>query len=127
MAGVALAAVADVMSRPWAWGQADCCTAACDVFARLHGVDPMASLRGGYATRREAMRIIRSRGGWERMAAELAAAAGLRGGAGEPGEIGVTLNGARGSLVICVAPGQWAGKTASGFSTVRAVSGCWRV
>ena len=41
-----LAEVERVMSKPFAWGACDCCSAACDVFTRLWGVDPMASIRG---------------------------------------------------------------------------------
>lgn len=38
------------MLRPWKWGEADCCTSACDAFLALWGVDPMAELRGAYTT-----------------------------------------------------------------------------
>ena len=126
MAGVVLAAVAEVMSRPWAWGEADCCTAACDVFHLLHGVDPMASLRGAYADRAGAVRMIRERGGFSAMAQGMADAAGLAAGVGAPGEIGAGRSGGRWSLVVCIAPGQWAGKTMSGFATLTDVRGMWR-
>src|SRR5690606_23486075 len=35
-----------VMLRPFEWGPCDCCSAACNVFASLWGVDPMAPVRG---------------------------------------------------------------------------------
>lgn len=134
MAGVILATAVEVMARPWKWGEADCCTAASDVFLRLHGIDPMAPLRGSYSTAKGAARIILARGGFVEMAAGMASEAGLRGGIGEPGEVGVAENrrafgGERSgtySLVICVAPGVWAGKTEAGLRTVHEVVGCWR-
>ena len=60
-----------IMGRSWVWGEADCCTAACDVFQALHGVDPMASLRGVYRTKIGAQRAIVARGGWMAMAEAL--------------------------------------------------------
>lgn len=127
MARVILAEVVDVMARPWSWGEADCCASAYEVFRRLHGVDPMAALRGTYSSRRSANRIIRSFGGFEAMTARLAAGAGLREGLGEPGEVGSSVAADRWSLVICVSAGQWAGKTVTGFRTIPAVERSWRV
>lgn len=119
----------DIMDRDWEWGVADCCTAASDVFRRLHGVDPMAPLRGRYASQRSAWRLIRKHGGWDAMTAELAARAGLSEGVGAPGEIGLAqmIEGTH-ALVICVAPGRWAGKSETGLRTVpaAAVGRSWR-
>lgn len=127
MAGVILAHAVEIMARPWRWGEADCCTAACDVFARLHGVDPMAPLRGRYGDRQGAFRLIKGLGGWVPMATSLAASAGLRAGRGEAGEIGVAaLPDGGHALVVCVAPGSWAGKTLCGLATVAQVERCWR-
>tara|TARA_R100001244_G_scaffold2541_7_gene3981 strand:- start:607 stop:993 length:387 start_codon:yes stop_codon:yes gene_type:complete len=126
MAGIVLARAIDVMDRPWEWGKADCCTAACDVFRALHGIDPMASLRGRYMTRREAHRIIRDMGGFVAMAETLAASAGLSAGHGEPGEIGVAEHDGGLALVIAVGPGAWAGKTLTGMTTVPEALEFWR-
>ena len=112
-----LAAALEVMDRPWRWGGADCCTAACDVFAALHGIDPMLPLRGRYASRAGALRLIAAWGGWLAMGDGLAERAGLvRADHGQPGDIGI-IRDARGALAlgICTERG-WAGKNNSGLS-----------
>jgi hypothetical protein len=127
MAGVVVGHVLDVMDRPWQWGEADCCTAACDVFLRLTDIDPMAALRGRYRTRGQAYAVIRDMGGFEAMADTLAAQAGLTAVAdGQPGDIGVgILPGGRRALVVCIAPGRYAGKTQTGFTTIADVARCY--
>jgi hypothetical protein len=102
----------DVMDRPWEWGEADCCTSACEVFLRIHGVDPMAHLRGTYKTKTGAMRMIASFGGFVPMVRALAAKAGLVESAAVPGAIGATQD----SLVICARPCVWLGKTPHGLA-----------
>lgn len=126
MAGIVLARAIDVMDRPWKWGEADCCTAACDVFRALHDIDPMAPLRGRYRTMREAHRIIRDMGGFVAMAKSLAASAGLSAGTGEPGEIGVAEHDGGLALVIAIGPRAWAGKTLTGMTTVHEAVVMWR-
>jgi len=89
------------MSGRFQWGTADCCTAACDAFAALRGVDPMMALRGRYASVEEARRV---------MPADLdafdalAASAGLAVSAPRPGAIGlVPWSGPVGfALVLCL-------------------------
>ncbi|WP_397544909.1 DUF6950 family protein [Roseicitreum antarcticum] len=49
-------AVLTHMRGPFVWGASDCCTSASDVFQALHGVDPMAPLRGQYTTEAGAWR-----------------------------------------------------------------------
>jgi len=125
----ALAAVMAVMDRPWEWGAADCCTAACDVFARLHGVDPMAPLRGLYGTKAEAQAMIAREGGLDALAARLAAFSGLRLSEGQAGDIGVSGPGVASGgrcLMICVAPG-WAAKTPRGFAILPRAERAWGV
>lgn len=104
----------DVMAEPFEWGKSDCCTGACDVFLRLHGVDPMHDLRGRYASRQGALRIIASFGGFVPMVKAFALKLGLREGVAVPGAIGVTNE----SLLICAAPCAWIGKTEHGMTTV---------
>lgn len=118
-----MAVVADVMSRPWKWGEADCCTSACDVFQRLHGIDPMEPIRGSYSSRAEADLLIDGGGGMEALAAVLARQAGLREGIGGAGEIGV---GEARCFLIATGSG-WVGKTANGFATVARAVRSWRV
>lgn len=113
----------DVMDRPWKWGEADCCTSACDVFLRLYGIDPMAPLRGTYRTQREAARIIARMGGFERMAATLAERAGLREVEPVAGAVGVSPDG----LVICANPRIWLGKTLTGLTSTGEVSVAYHV
>ena len=114
-----------VMTRRWEWGVADCCTAPCDVFARLHGVDPMASLRGVYSSRSSAEIVITGMGGMVAMAERLAARAGLRDGIGGEGEIGVSGERPEGR-VLCICVGDaWAAKTARGFALIRGVDRAW--
>jgi hypothetical protein len=43
---------------PFAYGTNDCCTFAADAVQLIYGVDPMADLRGTYATAREAKEAI---------------------------------------------------------------------
>jgi len=116
----------EVMDRPWAWGFADCCTGACDVFSRLHAIDPMQPLRGRYRSKIGAYRIIRQMGGFVTMAETLAREAGLREGAGDPGDIGVAEHDGGLALVIAVAPGVWAGKTLTGMTTGAVAVRAWR-
>lgn len=120
------AAVVDIMGGPWVWGQSDCCASACDVFAALHGIDPMAPLRGRYATAREAALMIASYGGWRAMCAALARDAGLREGTGGAGDLGLVRTEGRLSLAVGWGGGLWAGRTDGGFVTVTGAVQSWR-
>lgn len=108
------------MHRPFEWGRSDCSTSACDVFAALWGVDPLAPWRGAYDSALSAARLIRRMGGHEALAIEMARRAGLRDGEAI-GAIGIAGR----TLVICVRPGVWAGKTETGLAVVRAVDRAW--
>lgn len=123
----AMAAVVDVMAGPWVWGQSDCCAAACDVFARLWGIDPMAPLRGRYASRRAAWRLVRAAGGWLALAPDLAARAGLVDGTGAPGEIGLLRQPTGYLLGVSVGHGQWAARIDGGFATTDCAELAWTV
>lgn len=121
-----------VMSCPFVWGQSDCFASACDVFHAMYGVDPLTPLRGRYGTATGAARIIRSWGGFMSMTQSLMIIANLRPGQGETGEIGVSARGFGAgpegrSMLICVQPGEWAGKTIDGFAIVGNAERCWRV
>lgn len=120
MAGIILAHALEVMDRPWKWGEADCCTAACDVFLRLTGIDAMAPLRGQYDTFRGAAALIQARGGFEAMCDGLAAAAGLSSVMeGAPGDLAVgSMPGDRFALTICIASSIYLGKTLTGMATI---------
>lgn len=111
------------MGQPFAWGVSDCGTAACDVFERLHRVDPMRPVRGRYSTREEALALIAAAGGWQAFVTDLCERAGLRPGTGAAGELGVTAE----SCVICAVPGVWLGKSVRGLTTVYRVEASWCV
>lgn len=120
----------EVMDGPFVWGRSDCCTAACDVFAGLHGVDPMAPLRGRYASRFSALRLIRDWGGWLTMADRLAALAGLVAvdefTPAKAGDLGLARVGGDLALVIGIENGLWAGKGEHGVVAVREVMRAWQ-
>lgn len=126
-AGV-MGVVAAVMSRRWEWGVSDCCAAACDVFAALHGVDPMARLRGAYASRAEAEAMIESAGGLHALAEGLAAEARLtRVDEPRPGDIGVGgREVAVGRCLMIRLDRGWAAKTPGGFAVVLRAEAAWR-
>ncbi len=117
-----MSAVMEIMDRPWEWGSADCCTSACDVFELIHGIDPMAPLRGLYSTEAGAARMIARRGGWLAMCDGLAVSAGLRQGVGAGGDIGIVRD-AQGVLAlgICTEGELWMAKTERGFGSVAQV------
>ncbi|RWR31360.1 hypothetical protein D2T31_05005 [Sinirhodobacter populi] len=120
-----LTAVDAVMSRPFEWGVCDCCTAACDVFLRLWGVDPMADVRSQYMGLRGAAALIRENGGFPALVESVLAPIGLTPGH-QIGGLAMTLEG-RGSLLICIQPGQWAGKTLNGFALVSRADRGWHL
>lgn len=115
-----------IMSRPFAWGPCDCCTAACDVFAALWGIDPMAPVRG-YGGPLGALRMIRRAGGMPALAQSLAGRAGLRDGHAVGGLALSDVPGSRQSLLICIQPGLWAGKSKAGFALVRTAQKGWHL
>lgn len=116
-----------LMAGPFEWGRADCCTSACDVFAALHGFDPMARWRGAYAGPRGALQLIRAAGGMRAMAEGIAAEHGMRACCWHPGALGLALVARHLALVIGLdQPGWWAGKAHGGFTPVRGVEAAWR-
>lgn len=118
-----MAIALDVMSAPWVWGWSDCSSAACDVFQRLHGVDPLAPLRGRYQSAAEAKALQGD--DWPATCADLAARARLVASDGRTGDLGL-VRGVHGlSLAICVKDGQWVGKTLGGMRTTRAAEYAW--
>lgn len=115
MAGVILDDALRRMAQPWRWGVTDCCTAACDLFAELHGIDPMAPLRGGYQSETEARALIRRHGGFLRMCATLADSARLLAGDGSAGEIGCARpRGSPPCLALCIGFDLWVAKSPRG-------------
>lgn len=118
-----MAVALDVMDAPFVWGVTDCSAAVCTVFHRLYGIDPMRSVRGTYTTPTGAARLIARYGGLAEMAAALAEREGLEACEPREGAIGVADK----SLVICVSPRAWLGKTETGLSTVHHVKAAYHV
>lgn len=121
--------VLPIFARPFAWGWADCCMSASDAFRAVHGVDPMLGIRGTYDSLRGALRVIRSRGGFEVMAHDQAAFVALVPGRGEPGELGLVADvpDTGFGLAFCGAPGVWWMKSQTGLVSVGRVAASWRV
>lgn len=116
-----LEAVDTVMSRPFEWGRCDCVLAAAAVFARLHGVDPLAGV-GRWSGHRDASRIMRRGGGLAAMAETQASAIGLARGHAAGG-LAICADGR--SLLVCIQPGMWAGKTKTGYAILRQAGCGW--
>ena len=55
--------IKESQSKPFVWGQHDCCLFAADVVMELTGIDHAADLRGTYSTMTEAARVIKRNGG----------------------------------------------------------------
>jgi hypothetical protein len=106
---------------PWEWGQSDCCTFACDVFAALYGIDPMAGLRGTYGSAAGAARLIQSRGGMEANIRRTLRDAGLAPCDPREGALGAVRD--TGGLVLagiyCGATGLWLVRTTTGLTSRR--------
>lgn len=119
-----MAVAEPILQRPFEWGRCDCTSAVCDIFAALHGVDPLAPWRGSYDSRFGAWRVI-SRIGLGRPSdalSEMARRAGL-----VPGEAIGGLGLQSQSLAICVQPGLWVGKSQSGMAVIRSVDEAYHI
>ena len=110
-------AVIEIMGVRWVWGVSDCSAAACDVFNRLHGIDPLRPIRGSYSTAIGARRIQGR--DWAAKCIWLAQRAGLRETDGNTGDLALVESERGLSLAIGIHARQWAGKTAGGFATVQ--------
>lgn len=110
------------MARPFVWGECDCTSAACDVFRALHGVDPLAPWRGRYASVPQGWRLVVAMGGPDKAAEAMVQRAGM-----VPGQAVGGLGLAGKSLLICIQPGLFAGKTQNGFALVRNVERAWHL
>lgn len=119
-----LAAVETIMLRPFEWGPCDCCSAACDVFGLIWGIDPMAHLRGQYIGLRGAAALIRENGGLMALAQSMAAHVGLIEGHASGG-VAISID--QRSLMICIAPEQWAAKSETGFVVMSRAAKGWRL
>lgn len=124
-AAAVMAAVETHMGGPLVYGSTDCFAGPCAAFAALHGVDPLAHLRGSYSGHLSASRIIWRHGGARRLADEIMTQAGLCVTGDVTGAIGVFRNGAEWSLAIGIEPGCWAAKLDSGFGFIAECRQAW--
>jgi len=116
--------VANRFCGPFVWGVSDCCTCACDAFLDMTGIDPMADLRGRYASAQDAMAHVKARGGWKAMFRGFAAQHGLAvsdTGEWSEGALGLAKERGRYALVIGIPGQRWAAKIDGGFVTVKDV------
>lgn len=51
--------VTQARSRPFLWGEFDCCLMPCEAVREITGIDPAAALRGRYKTERGAVGALR--------------------------------------------------------------------
>jgi hypothetical protein len=113
-------------SKPFAWGENDCCLFAADAVQAMTGTDYAKTLRG-YSTQREALRLVQKMGGLWAIAT---------GALGEPvspllagvGDVVLLDNEGRELLAVCngttaVAPGA-DGAVSIGMETAKAA---WRI
>lgn len=117
-----MARVMDVALRvaelPWVWGRNDCCTFACDVFAEVYGIDPMADIRGTYDSAITAARLVVQRGGMDTNVRKTLRDAGLVPCSPREGALGVvTDTGGRKAAAICAGSGLWLARTTNGMSS----------
>ena len=121
------ALVAARMHTPFAWGEHDCCLWAADAVQAVTGDDPAHGLRGSYADKRGALRVLGPLGGLPGAAA--------RGGRQLPeprfaqaGDIGMVHDGVRHVLGVCTA-GLWLVAGGAGLAVVDfgAAGMAWRV
>lgn len=110
------------------WGVRDCSTAACDAFAELWGVDPLAPHRDRYRTRAEAKALIAEHGGELRLAGATCRAAGLVHRWPEEtraGDLALLHLHDRKVLGLAIGDGWFAAKAPGGRAAVRSAIGCW--
>ena len=68
----------ECQTRPFAWGEFDCCLFACDAIKLMTGIDPAENFRGRYNDVHSALEVIATHGGdLEQLAATVAAQYGL--------------------------------------------------
>jgi hypothetical protein len=119
-------AVDQVMLRPWDWAAGHHCLGdVAEIVQRLGGPDLMARLRGRYASRRGAMRLVAGAGGLPELVARECKALGMLSGPAVPGAVATAFGEAGWCVVVCIEAGHWAGKTAAGYAVIAAELEGW--
>lgn len=120
-------------TRPFSWGDADCCLTVCDGLLAITGIDPAKDFRGQYKTKRGAYGALkRFAGGGLAETVEK-----ITGDLGWPevprlmaqrGDVGLVNTDQGEALAICIGP-RWAVQGAGGLVFMSLKSGlrAWRV
>jgi len=114
------------LRTPFAWGLRSDCTAACEAFKALHGLDPLAQCGASYTTAIGAARILNRAGGyleWCRNTFDMPETDDPR-----PGDLAliVSADPLGSALSICINRGEYASKSETGMSINRAnILGAW--
>jgi len=115
-------------TRPFAWGEHDCCLHAAAVVEACTGVDLAAPWRGTYSTAAEAARLLASLGGLRALAAQ--AGPEIDPAFATAGDVAL-IEGEDGSELLAVHSGQvWTAVSVAGLVVVREPSrvlAAWKV
>lgn len=114
------------MRHPFKWGLRRDCTAACDAFKALHGVDPLDGCNDAYSAAIGAARILKHAGGylaWCRATFDLPETTQPQ--AGDLALID-SADAFGAALAICIQSGEYASKTEAGMVITKAnILGAW--
>lgn len=114
------------MRHPFKWGLRTDCTAACEAFKTLHGIDPLGVCLDAYSTALGAARILKRAGGylaWCRATFDLPKTTAAQVGDLALIESADTFGAA---LALCIQPGEYATKTERGMViTTAEIQGAW--
>lgn len=115
------------MRHPFKWGLRTDCTAACEAFKALHGIDPIARHEERYSTALGAARKIKKYGGylaWCKLAFDLPETTQP-----QAGDLALIYSdGPFGAaMALCIQPGEYATKTERGMVITTAdIQGAWK-
>jgi Domain of unknown function (DUF6950) len=107
------AVLGERMAKPFAWGENDCCTFACDCVLALSGHDPAAGLRG-HRTARDATETLQGIGGVQG-AADARLGPRIAPLLAQVGDIGLGVLEGRETLLVCVGD-AWVGPAKDGMA-----------
>jgi hypothetical protein len=109
------------MSRPFEWGQSDCCMSIANLWRHVHGNDPAAWLRGTYSTVTGKDATVAANRGLQRLVTRIAANAGAaRTPQPNTGDFGLIVVGGKPFGAICTgrvgSKVCWAVRSETGFA-----------
>lgn len=119
--------------RPFSWGDADCCLTVCDGLLAITGIDPAASFRGNYKTKRGAYAALKrfAGGGLSETVEKITADLGwpeVPRLTARRGDVGLVDTEFGEALAICTGP-KWAVQGEHGlvFLSIKSGLRAWRV